>query len=116
MEHKRPGMLDFAGPLWECLERWNATQQAVGVQAKALLDAWVKARGADVQKGVAFYTSMASCRDPAAVLHLQQQWLLDAANRLQAEFEELGDKVAKLASSADPSAPPPARAAKKAAE
>jgi hypothetical protein len=116
MERKRPGMIDFAGPLWESLERWNTAQQAVGQQAKALFDAWVKARSADLEKGMAFYTSMASCRDPAAMLHLQQQWLLDAANRLQAEFQDLGGKVAQLAKSADPGAPSPTPAKRKAAE
>jgi hypothetical protein len=113
MESKRPGTFDFAGPLWEVLDRWSAAQQAVGSQAHALFEAWMKCRTADVENGMAFYASMAGCRDPAMMLHLQQRWLLDAANRLQAEFEELGGNVAKLATEGLDKTVAPAPAAKR---
>jgi hypothetical protein len=113
MESKRPGSFDFAGPLWEVLDRWSAAQQAVGSQAHAFFEAWVKCRTADLEKGMAFYADMAGCRDPAMVLHLQQRWLLDAANRLQAEFEALGGNVTKLATEGLAKTVAPAQAAKR---
>jgi hypothetical protein len=113
MESKRPGSFDFAGPLWEVLDRWSAAQQAVGSQTHALFEAWVKCRTADLERGMAFYADMAGCRDPAMMLHLQQRWLLDAANRLQAEFEELGGKVTKLATEGFAKAAAPGSAAKR---
>src|SRR5271170_5886439 len=93
MEHKRPGNVDFAGPLWEVLERWKSAHQAVGTHAQSLFEGWLKCRTADIEQGVRFYRDMANCHDPMAILSLQQRWLLDAANRLQAEFQELGGKV-----------------------
>jgi hypothetical protein len=94
MEHKRPGNLAFSGPLWEVLERWKSAHQAAGTQAQSLFDDWMKCRTADIEQGMRFYRDMAACHDPLAILSLQQRWLLDAANRLQAEFQELGGKVA----------------------
>jgi|ERR1700722_8652092 hypothetical protein len=97
MERKRPGNFDFAGPLWDVLERWRSAQQVVGTQAQSLFEDWVKCRTADLERSMRFYSEMANCRDPTAILSLQQRWLLDAATRLQAEFQELGGKVAAAA-------------------
>ena len=97
MERKRPGNLDFAGPLWEVLDRWKSAQQAVGTQAQSLFEGWLKCRTADIDQGMRFYRDMANCHDPMTILSLQQRWLLDAATRLQAEFQALGDKVATAA-------------------
>jgi hypothetical protein len=96
MERRRPGAIDFSGPLWECLDRWNTTRQAVGVRTQSLFEAWLKCRTADLEQGMRFYREMMSCRDPVAMLQLQQRWLLGSASRLHAEFQELGGKVATL--------------------
>lgn len=113
MERKRPGNVDFAGPLWEVLERWKSTQQTVGTQAQSLFEAWLKCRTADIEQGMRFYRDMANCHDPMAILSLQQRWLLDAANRLQAEFQSLGGKVATAAQQTLPGAAVPRPAAKR---
>src|SRR5258708_16036049 len=102
MERKRPGAIDFSGPLWECLDHWKATQQAVGAQTRSLFDSWMKCRTADLELGMRFYSDMMGCRDPAAMLQLQQPWLLGSASRLPAEFQELGGKVAALTTPATP--------------
>jgi len=107
MERKKPNNVDFAGPLWEVLDRWKAAQQAVGGQAHSLFEAWLKCRTADIEQSMRFYREMASSRDPMDLLTLQQRFLLDAASRLQAEFQALGEKVASVAQQA--SARPPGR-------
>lgn len=109
MERKRPGSFNFVGPLWDVLDRWKTANQSLGGQSRALFETWVKCRSADLEKGMQFYTDMASCRDPAMMLHLQQRWLLETANRLQAEFQQLGEKIAGLATGSTDETPAPAQ-------
>jgi hypothetical protein len=116
MGRGRPGLIDFAGPLWQVLDFWNASRQAFGLQTQAMLEAWVRCRTADLEEGMKLYEELIGCKDPAQMVRLQRQWLFDTADRLQAEIKDLTDKAGKPAAPDSAAAAPSAKPERDAAE
>src|SRR5437667_10302079 len=104
MQHRKqekPGTeFRLSNPLGEMFAQnanlWFATQAELLANVDALTHAWLSRRREGVDAMREAIQQMTDCKDPAEMLHIQQDWLSGALRRASEDIAALNDGIASM--------------------
>jgi len=75
---------------------WTDGFTAIASASQAMADRWVKNRAAQVERDMAVWTKLTSCKDSREVAEIQKRWWQDTIDGLTAEAKEYQEQVTRL--------------------
>jgi hypothetical protein len=104
MQHRKqekPGTeFSLSNPLGEMFAQnanvWFATHAELLANVDALTHAWLNRRREGVDAMREAIQQMTDCRDPAEMLHIQQDWLSGAFRRASQDVAMLNERIASM--------------------
>jgi len=78
------------------VDLWFAKQAELLANVDALTNAWLDRRREGVDSMRAAIQQMTECRDPAEMLHIQQDWLSGALRRASDDVTMLNERITSM--------------------
>jgi hypothetical protein len=90
---------DWSAFMGQAPTSWIDGCKALAEASKEIADRWIKNRAAQVERDLAVWTKLATCKDSHEVAALQKRWWEETLANLTAEAKAYQEQVASLTQS-----------------